>query len=125
MLRIIMADQLSEDQIEEIKGNFSSCGEGTVDAILKFRQTGDLNEIEAIVRGIVARYLPDDKKPMLVVATDDTDLASLEIESLTLLEIVLDIQDAVDLVVEDDELRDFKTLGDVRKFLVAKVSPAD
>ncbi len=125
MFRIIMADQLSEDQIEEIRGNFSSCGEKTVEAIVKFRQTGDLGEIEAIVRGIVARYLPENRKHLLEGATDDTDLAALEIESLTLLEVVLDIQDAVDLVVEDDELRDFKTLGDVRKFLVAKVSPAD
>ena len=39
-----------------------------------------------------------------------------------MLEIVLDIQDAVDVVIEDAELREAKTLGDVRKFLEVKLA---
>ena len=59
-------------------------------------------------------------------ATPDTPLASLGIDSLMMLEVVLDVQDALDLVIEDNDLRQMHTIGDVIDFLVqhyAKTHP--
>jgi len=50
-------------------------------------------------------------------ATAETPLASLGIDSLTMMEIVLDVQDALDLVIEDADLRRMQTIGDVIGFL--------
>lgn len=117
-----MPDPLTEEEIAEIKQQFKRCNEETVDAIVNFRQTGDKSLLPVIVKGVVQRYLPEDKVDLLKSATEDTNLAELHIESLTMLEIVLDIQDAVDVVIEDAELREVKTLGDVRKFLELKLA---
>jgi len=117
-----MATALTEEQIAELKQQFKRCDEETVNAIVSFRQTGDTKLLPAIVKGVVKRYLPADKVELLASATEDTNLAELHIESLTMLEIVLDIQDAVDVVIEDAELREVKTLGDVRKFLELKLA---
>src|SRR5882757_8630164 len=117
-----MATPLTEDQIAELKQQFKRCDEETVEAIVNFRQTGDTALLPAIVKGVVKRYLPADKVDLLKNATEQTNLAELHIESLTMLEIVLDIQDAVDVVIEDAELREVKTLGDVRKFLELKLA---
>ena len=116
-----MATPLTDEQIAELKQQFKRCNEETIDAIVKFRQTGDKTLLPQIVRGVVQRYLPADKVELLNSATEETNLADLHIESLTMLEIVLDIQDAVDVVIEDAELREVKTLGDVRKFLELKL----
>ena len=117
-----MSNTLSEDQIAEIKQQFKRCSDDTVDAIVSFRQTGDTSLLPRIVKGVVQRYLPADKADLLKNATEDSNLAELHIESLTMLEIVLDIQDAVDVVIEDAELREVKTMGDVRRFLELKLA---
>ena len=117
-----MATPLTDEQIAELKQQFKRCNELTIDAIVKFRQTGDTALLPKIVKGVVQRYLPADKAPLLQSATEETNLADLQIESLTMLEVVLDIQDAVEVVIEDAELREVKTLGDVRKYLEQKLA---
>ena len=117
-----MPTPLTDEQITGLREQFKRCSPETIDAILKFRETGDTSLLPAIVRGVVRRYLPADKAGLLDTATEDTNLAELQIESLTMLEIVLDIQDAVEVVIEDSELREVKTLGDVRRFLEAKLA---
>ena len=120
-----MQNELTEDQIAQIRKNYAKCTPETIDAILRFRQNRDVKEVPAIVRGIVQRYLPADKKPLLDQATEQTTLTDLQVESLTMLEIVLDIQDAVDLVIEDTELRGLRTLGDFSRFLEQKITAAN
>ena len=117
-----MSNTLNEEQVAEIKQQFKRCSDDTVDAIVSFRQTGDKSLLPRIVKGVVQRYLPADKADLLKNATEDSNLADLQIESLTMLEIVLDIQDAVDVVIEDAELREVKTMGDVRRFLELKLA---
>lgn len=117
-----MSNPLTDEQISEIKQQFKRCSEETVQAITSFRQTGDVSLLPKIVKGVVQRYLPADKTELLKNATEETNLADLQIESLTMLEVVLDIQDAVDVVIEDAELREIRTLGDVRKFLEQKLA---
>jgi acyl carrier protein len=120
-----MQNQLSEEQIATIRKNYAKCTPETVEAIVRFRQSREVKEIPTIVKGIVQRYLPADKKPLIDSATEQTTMSDLKVESLTMLEIVLDIQDAVDLVIEDTELRGLRTLGDFYRFLEQKIAAAN
>lgn len=119
-----MSSNLTEDEIALIRRNFKRCSEETIEAILRFRETREPACVRPIVRGVVRRYLPARSIETLDHATDDTPLAELNIESLTMLEIILDIQDALCITIEDSELREFKTLGDVNRFLENKIAPA-
>ena len=107
----------TEDQIEQIRRSFKRCREGTVDAIIDLQRTGDPESIPAIVRGIVWRYVPKDVQSIVDQATAETPLDSLGIDSLTKMEVVLDVQDALDLVIGDADLRRMQTIGDVIGFL--------
>ncbi len=117
-----MSHSLTVDEIDLIKRNFRKCSDETVAAILRFRENHDVAVIPTIVRGIVFRYLPAAGHEAMKNATSDTLLTDLRIESLTMLEIVLDVQDALDLEIEDSEMRGFRTLGDVESFLEKKVA---
>jgi acyl carrier protein len=112
-----MSTQLTEDQISEIRRSFRRCREGTSDAIIELQQTGNTDLLPTIVRGIVWRYVQEDRRPVVDQATEETPLASLGIDSLTMMEIVLDVQDALDLVIEDSDLRHMRTIGDFVGFL--------
>jgi acyl carrier protein len=112
-----MSASLTDEEIGQIRHNFRRCREGTVDAIINLRQTGNTELIPTIVRGIVWRYVREETQPRVDGATSETPLDSLGIDSLTMMEIVLDVQDALDLTVEDADLKQMKTIGDVIGFL--------
>lgn len=112
-----MPIELTEEEKESLRHSFKRCREGTVEAIINLRQTGDPETIATIVRGIVWRYVQPDARPVVEEATPETPLVALGIDSLMMLEVVLDVQDALDLVIEDSDLRQMQTMGDVVTFL--------
>jgi 3-hydroxyacyl-[acyl-carrier-protein] dehydratase len=119
-----MSSQLTNEEADRIRRNFKRCSPETIEAIIRFHATRAAAEVPEIARGIIRRYIPAENAAVLDSATAGTPLADLRIESLTMLEIVLDVQDALDITIEDSELREFKTLGDVIGFLEKKVSAA-
>ena len=112
-----MPTSLTQEEIEQIRHNFRRCREGTADAIIELRRRGDLELIPTIVRGIVWRYVRDETQPAVDGATAEAPLASLGIDSLTMMEIVLDVQDALNVTIEDADLKKMKTIGDLIEFL--------
>lgn len=114
----------TEEQVDQIRRSFRRCREGTSDAIVELQQTGNLDLIPTIVRGIVWRYVSKEVQPRVDKATEDQELSSFGIDSLTMMEVVLDIQDALDVVIEDSDLRQMRTIGDVIGFLRQRYTEA-
>lgn len=112
-----MPTDLTPEEIENLRRTFKRCREDTIEAIITLRQTHDPSQIPAIVRGIVWRYVQPDARPVVEAAAPETPLSALGIDSLMMLEVVLDVQDALDLVIEDADLRKMQTIGDVITFL--------
>ena len=117
-----MSKPLNDEDIALIRRNYKRCSDGTVDAILKYRETGDAGLVETITRGIIQRYLRPEGVEAFKYATLEAPLIMLGIESLTMLEIILDIQDSLVVEINDSELAGFRSLGDVVRFLQAKVA---
>ena len=117
-----MPTELSAEEVEKLRRGFKRCDEETIQAILTFRQTGEPSAVPVITRGIISRYLRAETRDFFASAAPDTPLSSLGVDSLTMLEIVLDIQEALDVSVEDSELKRLHTVGDVNQLLVEKTS---
>ena len=119
--RHVPAAELTQEEIDQIRRSFKRCREGTPDAIVELRRTGDTELVPVIVRGIVWRYVQEETRPVVEQATPETPLISLGIDSLMMLEVVLDVQDALDVTIEDHELRQMKTIGDFVELLQQRV----
>ena len=117
-----MPTELSATQVDELKRTFKRCSPATIEAILSFRQTGDLANLPVIVRGIVRRFLREETRASFDQAGPETPLSSLGADSLTMLEIMLDVQEALDIFIEDSELKRMQTVGDVDEFLHQKMT---
>jgi len=116
-----MPNPLKDEEIALIRRNYKRCSAETVTAILKYRETGDAGLVATIAGGIIQRYLRPEGEELFKNATLDTPLASLGVESLTMLEIILDLQDSLEIEIKDSEMGGFLTLGDVYRFLKDKV----
>jgi acyl carrier protein len=115
-----MPTELTDEQIEKLKHEFRRCREGTPEAIVNLRRTGDTSLIPEILRGIVYRYVRPEARPQVEQASLDTPLSALGMDSLMMLEVMLDVQDALDIVVEDSDLRRVKTFRDVSELLTQR-----
>jgi len=113
--------------VEEIRRSFQYCSQETIEAIIRYRSEADPALVPKIVFGIIARETPAKSAEALKTATDESRfLEDLGIDSLAMLEIVLGIEEALNVKIEDSELRGIQTIGDVNRFLAEKIasSPA-
>ena len=76
----------------------------------------------AVVIGVIERFVEPDLKTKLKEADDDLRLIEdLGIDSLTMMEIVILVEDILSLTINNDELRNLRTIGDVKTFIDCKI----
>jgi acyl carrier protein len=113
---------LNPEQEAKLHESFKRCNPETVAAILRFRNQADLSAVIIVVHGVIERYLKLAPGETLAAKSGTTRLGEdLGIDSLTMLEIVMAIEEALDFRIEDSEARAIRTLGDVRQYVDDRV----
>ena len=98
------------------------CSAPTYEAACQFRKTRNTEHLPAIVLGIIERYVEPDLRAKLKDPDDDLRLIEdLGIDSLTMMEIVILVEDVLQMSINNEELRHLRTLGDVKQFIDCKV----
>lgn len=113
----------SHKQIEEeLAELLKRCSPDTLQAAVSFRKSKDFSEIETIVLGIIDRHLEPEQREVFKDADDSFRLyEDLGLDSLTMLEIVMLVEQTLQVSIDNEELRDLRTIGDVKLYLEAKV----
>lgn len=98
------------------------CSPSTFEAAVQFRKTGNPEHVPAIVIGVIERFVEPDLRIKLKDADDDLRLIEdLGIDSLTMMEIVILVEDVLQMSINNDELRNLRTVGDVKTFIDCKI----
>jgi acyl carrier protein len=120
-----MSVTLTENDVADLKEGLRRCSPETIAAAIRYREHADLDAIPTIVFGILDRYQPATAAVKLSQANENTRLIEdIGLDSLTLLEIVLSIEEVLKLRIENEELREIRTLGQLNKFLHDKITGA-
>jgi acyl carrier protein len=88
--------------------------------IIAFHAKPDQALVIPILKRIVQHYLPKHSTITADLVMEDS-LAAAGLDSLTLMEITLDVQDAFGTTFTDDELRHLKSFSEITSLLDAKV----
>ena len=87
---------LTENDMADLKAALKRCSQETVEAAIRYREHGDVSVLPGVVTGIIRRYMTPESEIDISKAGDDTRLIEdLGIDSLTMLEIVLTIEEAL------------------------------
>lgn len=106
---------------EDLKELLKRCPAGTYEAALQFRKNKDVIQIETIVMGIIDRHLEPDQREILAKSDDTLRMyEDLGMDSLTMLEVVMLVEQTLKVSIDNEELRDLRTVGDVKAYLNAK-----
>jgi len=97
----------------EIETSFKRCRPGTIEAICAFREGGSQEDLETAVRGIVDRYIPPESEFNIDDAPGTARLREdLGIDSLSMLEIVMSLEEALGIRIPDEDLKSLVTFDD-------------
>ncbi|MEC8355537.1 MAG: phosphopantetheine-binding protein [Verrucomicrobiota bacterium] len=106
---------------EDLKDLLKRCPPGTYEAALSFRNSQDINQVEPIVMGIIDRHLEPDQREILNNSDESLRMyEDLGMDSLTMLEIVMLVEQTLQVSIDNEELKDLRTIGDVKVYLQAK-----
>lgn len=114
---------LSDAELAELQAALKRCSPDTLSAAREFRQTGDVAQLDQVIHGVVERYVERELRPKLRRGDGSIRLVEdLGLDSLSLMEIVVLAEDVLRISVTNEELTGLKTIGDLNRFVVAKVS---
>jgi acyl carrier protein len=108
-----------------LRDTLKRCSPSTREAACAFRRTGSPDHLPTIVHGLIEHYVERGARAKLNRADDGVRLVEdLAIDSLTMLEIVFLAEDVLQISIDNEELRPFRTVGDIKKFIASKLAPA-
>ena len=106
----------------QLRDSLKRCSAQVVEAAVRFRSTKEVELVPTIVLGILERFLEPGAVERLRQADDDVRvIEDLGLDSLTLMEAVILIEEVVQLSINNDELRSLRTVGDIKVFIDHKV----
>ncbi len=109
-----------EDRLHEA---LKHCPPSTYEAARQFRQTHRAEDLRTIVNGVLERYVSADLRERLRGPNEDVLLVEhLGLDSLTLMEIMMRLDDVFPLSIPDEDLRKVRTLGEVRRLIERNVA---
>lgn len=115
-------DSLAPTAEAELRETLKRCSPSTYAAALEFRRSGDLAQLPTIVRGVIERYVEPDLRGKFQLADPTVRLCEdLGLDSLTMMEIVLLVEDVFPISITHEELRHLRTLGEVQHFMECKL----
>jgi len=106
----------TSEEDAHLRVTLKRCSTTTYIAAREFRKTGNPEHLLPIVHGILERYIAPKLRPKLMEPDDGLRLVEdLNLDSLTLTEIVILVEDVLQISIYCDEPRHFRTLGDLKQ----------
>ncbi len=111
----------SEDEAL-LRESLRRCAPSAFEAAVQFRKTGNLEHVPSILIGIIERFVEPDLRPKLREGDDDLRLVEdLGIDSLTMMEIVILAEGVLQMSINNEELRNLRSIGDIKGFIDGKI----
>lgn len=105
---------------QELRDALKRCSPETIAAAIQFRQSNDANLANPIVIGILARFIEPEQRPKLQGESDHLRLMDdLGVDSLTMVEVVMLVEEVLQITIKNEDLRDLRTIGDVKGYVNA------
>ena len=94
----------------------------TIEKAVELRKTGNAELAGPVVIGIIERFLEPEKRDLLKNPQDSLRMVDdLGLDSLTMVEIVLAVEDATGASIDNEDVQKIHTLGDIKAYIAAKM----
>ena len=113
----------SEDE-RRLREVLKRCSASTREAACAYRRTRDAAYLPVIIDGLVEHFIDGDAQAVLRRHGDGIRLVEdLAIDSLTVLEIVFLAEEVLQVSIDNEELKTFGTVSEMKGFILSKLAP--
>jgi acyl carrier protein len=114
---------IAEERQQQITQSLKRCSEATVAAALRFEDTRNLDELPAIILGVLERDAanpkPEGVAPPPMMRDSSRDIG---MDSFGMIEVVMTAEEVLGITVANHEMNDIRTLGQLKAFLRTKLA---
>ena len=111
------------EKTETLKETMRRCPPEAVEAAIAYQKTHDARYVPVVVMGIIERFVEPDYRAKIREANEDVRLSEdLGIDSLIMVEIIIMIEEALGITINNEEIRNVRTIGDLKAYLGAKLN---
>lgn len=104
--------------MESLHSLLRRCSPKTVAAAQRFRRSKSMDEVPAIIHGVIERYVEIERKGLLQAPETHLRLnEDLGLDSLSMIEISMTLEDVLEVSLNEDELRRLRTLDDISRYV--------
>lgn len=114
--------QITPTEIEDIRETLKRCPEGTLEALVAFRNEGDIAALDRFMVGVFKRHIEPEYHDLL-----DGDRSKLSfvddlgVDSMTMMEIVMMVEECLGIRIENQDLMSVRTYADLNKFIAEQL----
>ena len=113
---------LLEKSSDDVREELAGFPEETIDAVLRFRENGEIDTLSEVVLKVIEYYLPRDKQQSLADMPEETRLFDeLGADSLLLAEVTFKLGDVFGVSIEMENASPPETLGELLGVLREKL----
>lgn len=112
----------SSEEEAALRESLKRCAPEVIESAIEYRTTGDVSKLPSVINGLLERFLDPDLRAKLN-EKNNGDLRFIEdlgIDSLTMMEIIMLVEETVKMEISNNELRHLRTLGDIKIFIDCK-----
>lgn len=114
-----ISDARKDDIIKALK----RCSGETLAAALRLQDTPDGGDLDTVIRGVLARDLPEERTAALPDAGDDARLIEdIGMDSFGMIEVVMTAEEVLGITISNEEMKRIATLGELKDFLGTKLA---
>ena len=120
--KIVNLKPFTAEDEANVREALKRCSAATYESAVQYRKTGNTEHLPSIILGIIERFVEPDLRAKLRDPDDDLRIIEdLGVDSLTMMEIVVLVEDVLQMSINNEELRHLRTVGDVKTFIECKV----
>ena len=110
---------VTDEEMEDFEETLKRCPDGTLNALLQYRETKDLDALNTFLLGCIKRHTDKEYYDLLDEGRPDLSfIDDLGIDSMTMMEIVMMVESCLDVQIDNQELMNMRTLGDLNDYLL-------
>ncbi len=116
-------ENFTSEQEQALRDALKRCSSETIENAVEFRKTGNKELLDSIVIGIIERFAEPEKAELLHSGNDQIDMVQdLELDSLTMVEIVLCVEETLGVSVDNEDIQSLHSLADIKSYIKQKIS---
>lgn len=113
---------ITEAEREGIEDALRHCPEGTYQALSEFRTSGNVQCFDQFLTGVLARFVEPEMADSLKGDRSKLNFVDdLGVDSMTMMEIVVVMEECLGISMENEELMDIETYGDLDQYVSSKL----